>query len=338
MFYEAEVLVGLERFAVAELMPLAQRVSSDRPGAVWFEYEGDLRALRRLRTITAIYAAGVFDVPRPRGLLGHQHFAQIVAAVRYVIDSHPQDAFHTLHVSAAGDDTAVMRRFIEDLAQQVGLAPAADEGDLLVRLRRARDGDGWEVLVRISPRPLSVRAWRVCNRPGAPNAALAACMMQLSGPRADDRFLNICCGSGTLLVERLLQSRTQRAVGCDTDAAALACAGENLRAAGLEGRAALEGWDARELPLESGSMSVICADLPFGQLVGTHAENETLYPQLIAEAARVAAPGARMVLLTHEVRLLEQALARYEWAWAPVERLRVRSGGMTPGIYVLRRR
>ena len=34
-------------------------------------------------------------------------------------------------------------------------------------------GEGWEVLVRLTPRPLTARPWRVCNWPGALNAVVA---------------------------------------------------------------------------------------------------------------------------------------------------------------------
>jgi 23S rRNA G2445 N2-methylase RlmL len=214
---------------------------------------------------------------------------------------------------------------------------AADEGDLLIRLRRARHAEGWETLVRLTPRPLATRAWRVCNLPGALNASLAYAMVVLTEPAPDDLVLNLACGSGTLLIERLLAGRARQAIGCDTDAAALACARENLRAAGLERAARLESWDAGATPLPDASVGMICADLPFGQLVGSHRENQEFYPRVFAEAARVARPGARMVLLTHEVRLLERVAERYARQWSLLEVLRVRSGGMTPAVALFRR-
>jgi tRNA (guanine6-N2)-methyltransferase len=177
----------------------------------------------------------------------------------------------------------------------------------------------------------------VCNMPGSLNATLAHCMMRLTDPTAEDRVLNLACGSGTLLVERLALAPALLAIGCDMNPAALECAQRNLQAAGYDRHVRLERWDAGQLPLEDGSVNVICADLPFGQLVGSHGENEVLYPRLLAEAARVAAPGAHMVLLTHEVRLLERVAEHYSDLWGVEEIVRVRSGGMTPRIYLFRR-
>jgi tRNA G10 N-methylase Trm11 len=101
--------------------------------------------------------------------------------------------------------------------------------------------------------------------------------------------------------------------------------------------ARLERWDATKLPLADSSATVICADLPFGQLVGSHRENEVLYPRLFAEATRIAVPGARLVLLTHEVRLLERIARQHASAWREEEELPVRTGGMTPRVYLFRR-
>jgi hypothetical protein len=64
---------------------------------------------------------------------------------------------------------------------------------------------------------------------------------------------------------------------------------------------------------------------------------------MLAETARVAAPGARLVIITHEIRLLERLLdaapARAAWASDEILRLKLpfKSGGLNPRIYVLRR-
>jgi SAM-dependent methyltransferase len=335
------VLEGLEQIAQAELSErFGERIRFEgaaRPGALSFSYAGELADLLALRSIVAVYGVQYFAIPRPKGLLGNQQFGELASGISAVIELAPPGAYTTLRLSAAGEDSSVLTRLKEQIAQRFGLALAGDEGDLLIRLRRVRGGDGWETLVRLTPRPLATRAWRVCNWPGAMNASLAYAMIALTVPAPDDVVLNMGCGSGTLLIERLLASRARQAIGCDTDAAALECARTNLHAAGLDRAAQLERWDAGALPLEDASVNMICADLPFGQLVGSHRENQEFYPRVFAEAARVARPGARMVLLTHEVRLLERTAERFAHEWRLLDLLRVRSGGMTPAVALLRR-
>jgi tRNA (guanine6-N2)-methyltransferase len=338
---EADVLEGLEQIAQDELIDrFGDRVRLERaarPGALVFSYTGELADLLALRSVVAVYGVQYFAIPRPKALLGNQQFGELSGAISAAIELAPPGAYSTLRLSAAGEDSAVLTRLKEQIAQRFGLGVAADEGDLLIRLRRASGGGGWEALVRLSPRPLATRAWRVCNWPGAMNASLAYAMVALTRPAPDDVVLNIACGSGTLLIERLLAGRAQQAIGCDTDLASLECARSNLQAAGLEQAPRLEGWDAGAMPLGDASIDMICADLPFGQLVGSHRENQELYPRVFAEAARVARPGARMVLLTHEVRLLERTAEQFAQQWRLLDLLRVRSSGMTPAVALLRR-
>jgi SAM-dependent methyltransferase len=338
---EADLLGGLEGFVEQELHErFGRRVQlepPDRPEALRFAFAGELHALLDLRSVLALYLVLWFDVPRPKALLGHQHFERLAQHVEAIRALHAPAAFKTLRLSAAGAESSVLTRLKDELSRRTGLAAMPDEGDLLLRLRRGHKRMGWEMLVRLSPRPLATRPWRVCNLPGAPNATLAHAMMRLTDPSPADTLLNLCCGSGTLLIERLALGAARTAVGCDIDRAALACAHENLVAAGYDRRARLEAWDATRLPLPDAWAGVLCADLPFGQLVGSHRENEALYPRIFAEATRVAAPGARMALLTHEVRLLERVTATHATSWQTIDVVRVRSGGMTPGIFVFRR-
>jgi tRNA (guanine6-N2)-methyltransferase len=340
-WYEADVLEGLEDFAADEL---AERfgdalvaLEQPRPGALSFVVQGNPAGLLALRSVLAVYHVLPFAVARPKALLGHEHFTRLVRAIQAVRALDRASTFATLRLSAAGEDSSVLTRLKDELSAACRLRAANDEGDLLLRLRRAAGGEGWEVLLRISARPLATRAWRVCNLPGSLNASLAHAMMRLTEPEPGDRILNLMCGSGTLLVERLALAPAQTVVGCDTNPQALECARSNLAAAGYATQARLEAWDATRLPFRSPVFDVFVADLPFGQLVGSHRENEQLYPAFFGETARVAVPGARMVLLTHEVRLLEHVAAQHAAQWAHRATLPVRSGGMTPRIFAFER-
>ena len=77
-------------------------------------------------------------------------------------------------------------------------------------------------------------------------------------------------------------------------------------------------------------------DPPWGDAVGTHRQNAVLYPAFLTECARVAAPGARLVLLTHEIRLLERTLQSQN-VWGLEREFRVFHGGHYPRVYLLSR-
>lgn len=336
-----EVLHGVKPFACKELLHrFGKRVSilpGDDPETIFLRYQGDIHELLRLRTIVAAYLVQHFPVPRPRALLGQQHFQSLLQQIETVRRLYPAHIFTSFRVSAAGEDSSTFARIKANISQATGLTFDSEEGELLLRIRPSSlEASGWELLTRISPRPLSVRPWRVHNMEGALNATIAAVMIEMTSPRPNDRFLNLMCGSGTLLIERLLRCPARVAIGCDIDTAALAAAQENLRASKLTAPVELLEMDATALQLPSSTFDVICADLPWGQLVGSHRHNSALYPKFLTEAARVATPHARLVLLTHEIKLFESVLQDYtEWTLKDV--VKIFQGGLHPRIYLFQK-
>lgn len=356
---EAEVPIGLESVVLRELrrqlggrmeLSVMEEHLADT-GAIPFSYSGRPDKLFQLQTVLAIYQVERFDFARPTGILAHEAFTKIVRQLKQIYYLWPDGAFETLGISAAGSDSDVMVRLRDELAARMKLEPRDEKVDMLVRIRRAVDhlppgiesteapvvqAKGWEVLMRLSPRPLSVRFWRVANMEGALNAAVAHCMVMLTRPKPDDIFLNLMCGSGTLLIERMSTSEPRRAIGCDINPYARAAAEQNLRSAGVHRFVELQDWDARDLHLPDAKVDAIVADLPFGIAVGSHDDNVKVYPAMLVEAARVAKPGARFVVMTQEVRLLDELVEQSEeWTLDEVKRIEMR--GLHQRIYVLKR-
>jgi tRNA (guanine6-N2)-methyltransferase len=346
MDYEVEVISGLEDQAEREIRSRLKGVDvigRPRDGRISIRYRGDPRRLDDLRSVVAVYRVVRFAVPRPKALLGHESAQILLRSIREIVDLYPPGTFRTFHVSAAGAKSATFTRLKGLLARGLGLISTDEAGDLLVIFRRPPGGaPGWEVLARTSPRPLSARAWRVCDMPGALNASVAHVMVELADPSPAERFLNLVCGSGTLLIERLDICPARLAIGVDRSEQALACARENIAASRHAQEITLILADATRLPLPDASVDTVVADLPFGMLVGQRAEIERLYPEILREAARVAVPGATFVAITAMRKLFESALDQCpeEWHRSRVLPLKIpfRSGYVRPAIYVLRRR
>ena len=317
--WEAEVIFGLEEFAEDELRQRlgksARLLGRTAPGRVAFGYVGADERLGELRSVVAVHRVETFRVPRPKALLGHEHLMRLLAMIHGILARRSPGSFQTFRLSAAGSDSAVFQRLKTEIARHTGLQLQESEADLQLAVRPAPLGAGWQVLARRTPRPQSARQWRVRNMPGALDATVAHVMVTLAHPRPEERLLNLACGSGSLLVERLQLDRAAQAVGVDNDPQALACARDNLLAAERLRDAQLIRADAAQLPLASASFDTIVVDLPWGLLVGSRRENERLYPALLSEAARVAVPGATMVAITASHVLFEEALARCGERW-----------------------
>ncbi len=332
--YEAEVTPGLEFVTEQELRELGAQILDQNPGEVGFSYAGDPLNLLGLSTVQSIYSRQHFAIPRPKALLGNTNFPRLLTQIEHARQLLPAADYRSFYVAAAGSESSVMQRIKAEVAQATGLTAAGEKGDLWLRIRPARGG--WETLVRLSPRPLVTRAWRICNFEGALNAATANAMIRLTQPQPDDTFVNLGCGSGTLLIERLNYGPAANVVGIDHDATALNCAQTNVAASVAHHQINLQLADLTRLPFASSSASVLCADLPFGQLSGSHQANLRLYPLMLREAARVADHEARFVLITHEVKLTDALLAQ-DRDWQTERVIRVNLRGLHPRIYCLRR-
>ena len=193
---------------------------------------------------------------------------------------------------------------------------------------------GWDVLARLTPRPLSARAWRVCNMAGGLNATIAYAVFKLAGLRDSDRIFNPMSGSGTLLIERDLLGPSMALVGVDTDPDAVRCAQQNIAAAKRSIEVAQV--DALNTGLPPRSFDLIVADLPWGDAITVRGGNEALYTGFLKEMHRLCSRQGRMVVLTHELRLFERLIAEQD-RWHAHELFQVYSGGHHPKAYLLSR-
>ena len=345
--YEVELVTGLERFVDDELGETLGRqayrlTGYPKEGRMSIRYSGPVERLLGLRSAVAAHLVERFDIPRPKALLGHEYFSRLVATIRGVIGFHAAGTFRTFRVSAAGAESTIMKRLRSEIGAAIRLEEQTDEAHLNLSIRRSVSGGGWEALVRLTPMPLSARPWRVCNRPDALNATIAHAMIKLPGHSESDRFLNMGCGSGTLLVERAAAGPVTSLVGMDIDPEALSCTGRNLDAAGARRDVDLIRGDIHSPPLlEEGAFDAAAADLPFGMLANTDEGLDKLYDDTLRETARLVVQGGTFTVITARRRLFEDMLARYAELWRRTAEVPLRvsfhRGYIAPSIYLLRR-
>lgn len=180
------------------------------------------------------------------------------------------------------------------------------------------------------------RDWRVCTQPSSLNPSLAYLMNQLAGLDQDDRVLDPCCGTGTILIERqtLLPCNC---IGVDIDPRSLECAQRNLKAvttvipanAGIQ----LKHGDITELKFPDNYFTKIISNLPFGVRSGTREKNKRLYRFLADDSIKWLKPGGKAVFFTQSKSLLRNAFA-FNTNWKLIEEYPLEYGGLTPSIFV----
>lgn len=337
LLFEAEVIDGLEPWAAAELKKVGARFSEasqiNTAGVLRFRFGKSITRLQKLRVVNQVFRVHQFEVPRPKSLLGQQHFDRIQLILKEAVKSMERHRISSFRLEAAGRDSAVFQRIILEIEKVLKMSHEPEAGDLFLRVKPAsgKRATGWELLVRETLRPLATREWRQFNYPGALGGPVAAVMLDIAATRPEDRVLNIMCGSGSLLAEQ--GEHDGLMVGVDLNETALAGAKQNLREAGA--RASLFPADAGRLPFADQSFEVLLSDLPWGQLIGEVQDVKALYPLVLQEAWRVAVPGGRFVVITQLKKALHQAIENTDWEIG--EQLSLKMGRVAPSIFLLKK-
>lgn len=175
--------------------------------------------------------------------------------------------------------------------------------------------------------------WRVRTVPAASHPTIAAALARVAGVRIDDVVWDPFVGAGAELVERALLGRYDEMIGTDKDAAALAAAKANLKAAKVA-RVQLTRSDAREF-VPRKPITLLITNPPMGRRVPTSGRADDLLIATLRHAADVMAPGGRVVWMS-PLSALTAERAR-EIGFVVRERRCVDMGGFDAELQVLTR-
>jgi tRNA (guanine6-N2)-methyltransferase len=149
--------------------------------------------------------------------------------------------------------------------------------------------------VRLAERPLHRRAYRVRSRPGALHPPLARALCLVAEPTPGCVLVDPTCGVGTIPIEAALLEPDAEVAGFDLEPGAISAARCNARRAGTAVWLGIA--DATRLPLDDGSVDRIVVNPPWGAAVVAGGGLRRRRGALWTEAARMLAPGGRLVAL-----------------------------------------
>lgn len=122
---------------------------------------------------------------------------------------------------------------------------------------------------------------------------VAHAMVWLSSPQSTDIFVDPCCGSGTILSERLAYP-ADHIIGGDISKAMTVAARENLHHSNVK----VGVWDARKMPLASGYVDKVVTNLPFGRQITPDEDIKLFNHHVIKEICRIMKPSGKAVILS----------------------------------------
>lgn len=178
--------------------------------------------------------------------------------------------------------------------------------------------------------------WRKRAIPASMHPALAACVSRYAmglGKVGKPRVLDPFCGSGSLLFEREKWSPCKALIGVDKSGSAVEAARENARAG--ESKASFVTKDILRFESREG-FDLILTNMPFGNRVGSHEDNKTLYRRFVSRLPYLLTEKGTAVLYTMEYKLLESCLKGVKGLQVREIR-RTEAGGLLPWVFVVDR-
>ena len=323
--YYAMTMPGLESISFSEIkacLPDAELLKFSR-GIAMFRTGAPVGDLLRLRTTEDVFVLlrHITHLGRATSALRVLHSATSQADVLPAVELW-RDARHALkprtwRVVSQKQGEHEFRRV------DAGEAVADAVRRLLPRsLRRQQDSADLEFWVsitgseaviglRLSDATMRHRPYQRAHLPASLRPTVAAAMGRLSAPTPHDRALDPLCGSATILIERSQLLGYEQLLGGDIRREAVRVARDNVEAARVD--ISLQVWDARALPVDSGSVTHVMTNLPFGKQIGTAEANEQLYPALVDEFGRVLVADGVLVALTSLDRQFQHVLDEHGW-------------------------
>ena len=173
-----------------------------------------------------------------------------------------------------------------------------------------KPNDIWEIGIQITPRPLSVRDYRIVNMSGAMDPTIAYSVNSLCELENTKSYLNIFSGSGTLLIEAgQCYPNITKLVGFDNNKKHLSLSVQNIKKAGLIERVEVKEADIFDEP-DFGKFDVIASDLPFGMAISKNEDLEKIYTNFVEYCERSLNPNGKLAIYTSEHELIESILPK----------------------------
>jgi len=344
--YYALVVPGLERVAWRDLRAKLDKVQliEEGRGRLLFEYPGAPRDLLFLRSVENVYILmkSIHGLSQSRKSLG-VIFKQTVGADFQTASMLHKEAHRskgkkrlTFRVDSNKLGRHNFRRVDAQKAVEKAIAGRygwrLDMRNPILEVRIDLEEDTAMLGLKLSSEIMHNRAYKVVHLPASLKPTVAYCMVLLSKPTSTDVFVDPMCGAGTIPIERALAGAYKKVIGGDVEESIIRAAKSNMDASRRSVDLAL--WNVSAIPLKDRSVDRIVCNLPFGKQVRSRLGNQKLYSNFFREAARIARPGARAVVLTSERELMDEIIRRY--SSINIERyLRIDLLGLTAYIYLM---
>ncbi len=297
-------ITGLREIVLSEISQYANlRVIRGEGDFIYLYFVQDLTVIKRLRSVSRAYIVVQNSKYNPRYISEHK---SILGNLIEIIISGNKDKFKTFKITCAGSDSSSVRSIAEYIQRTYGLAEK-EESDMKIHIIKKLD-EIWEIGVQITPRPLSLRDYKIKNMSGAMDPTIAYAVNSLCELKNANSYLNIFSGSATLLIEAgQCYLNLKQLIGFDNNKKIISLAIQNIKKAGLIKRIQLKEKDIFDKP-DIGKFDAIASDLPFGMSISKNEDLKNLYKHFIEYCEETLNRSGRLVVYTSEHEILKQII------------------------------
>lgn len=321
---------GLNNIVLDEIKKVPNlKINYQGDESLYFDFIPDFKEVLTLRSILNAYVVKQGDALNPHYLSNHK---SIIGELIDIVIQQPFK-YKSFKLSCAGSDSKEVKEIKRYISNTYKLLES-EESDLEIFI--GKSGNTWEVGVRLTARPLTLRDYKVENIKGGLNPTIAYAMNTFCDLTSIKSYLNIFSGSGTLLIEAGLVNKDLNLVGFDYNGKNNALAVENIKKAGLIKVIKLKTADIFDAP-QLGTFDVIASDLPFGMQISKGEDLEKLYKAFIKYSDKVLEKSGKLVIYTTEHELLVEIIGKSRFSVAETLELKVSTvtgGYIYPKVFV----
>jgi len=296
-------ITGLREIVFNEISQYANlHVIKEEGDSLYLDFAQDLAVIKRLRSVSRAYIVAQNSKYNPLYISNHK---SILGNLVETITDKNKGAFKTFKITCAGSDSPEVRSIAEYMQKTYGLTEK-EEADMKVHI--VKSGEIWEVGIQITPRPLSVRDYKIKNMSGAMDSTIAYAVNSLCELENADSYLNVFSGSATLLIEAgQCYPNLKQLIGFDNNKKHISLAMQNIKKAGLIKKIQLKEKDIFDKP-DLGKFDAITSDLPFGMTISKNEDLENLYRYFVEYCQETLNHGGRLVVYTSEYEILKKII------------------------------
>src|SRR3989338_4215657 len=299
-------ITGLRPVVLDELKRLNFKILDESEDSVFIEFsEGIISKVKKLRSVSRAYLVLQNNTYHPTYISNHK---SILGNLIDIVAKY--DNFKTFKISCAGSDSPEVRSIVKYI-QNTYRMEEGDEADLKIHIIKPENI--WEIGIQITPRPLSVRDYKIVNMSGAMDPTIAYAVNSFCNLDSAHSYLNVFSGSATLLIEAdQCYPNLEKLMGFDNNKKHLSLSIKNIKKAGLIERVQVKEVDIFD-KLNFGTFDAIVSDLPFGMSISKNEDLEKLYTTFIQYCEDILNNGGRLVIYTSEYELIESILFKSQF-------------------------